>query len=233
MNRVLIVEDSQDMRRTLTQYLEGQGFAVQAVDSTEDGIDAVDEHDFDIGLIDINLPGKSGFSMIEYIRDQGKTMPLIALTARGDIDDKLKGFDMGATDYIVKPFNLQELAARMRAQLQHAGPSNLTSDITTASYCISPERHSFTIEGKEIELTNIEFRILHALLMHHGSVVTTTDLIEFVWGESHTLETPPVRIHIANVRRKLKDTEFKIIRTIPGIGYKLDDPAGGYYAATA
>ncbi len=226
MHRVLIVEDSPDMRHTLTRYLEGQGFAVQAVDSTEDGIDAVDEHDFDIGLIDINLPGKSGFAMIEYIREQENVMPLIALTARGDIEDKLRGFDLGATDYIVKPFDLQELTARMQVHLQRLGPSNITSDVATSSYALSPQRHTFSVGTKEIELTNTEFRILHILLLHHGSVVTTADLIEFVWGESHLTETPPVRIHIANARRKLGDHEFKIIKTIAGIGYKLDDPAG-------
>ncbi len=224
MRKVLIVEDSPDMRQILTDYLVAQGFDVRAVDSTEDGIDEVDEHHFDIGLIDINLPGKSGFSMIEYIRDQENAMPLIALTARGDIQDKLKGFNTGVTDYVVKPFDLQELAARMRAHLKQSGGGDKTADIKTKSFMLSPKRHLFTIGGKEIELTNTEFRILHVLLQSKGAVVTAADLIEFVWGESYLTETPPVRIHIANIRNKLGDRDFQIIKTIPGIGYKIMDP---------
>ncbi len=231
MARVLIVEDSLDMRQTLTDYLTARGFTVRAVDSTEDGIDEVDEHDFDIGLIDINLPGKSGFEMIEYIRDQENAMPLIALTARGDIGDKLQGFKLGVTDYIVKPFDLQELTARMKVHLQRLGPTNMTADITTASYVLSPGRHAFSIRGKEVELTNTEFRLVHLLLLNQGTVVTNADLIEFVWGEPHIVDTPPIRIHIGNLRRKLGDADFKIIKTIPGIGYKLDDVVDHSHAA--
>jgi DNA-binding response OmpR family regulator len=233
MPRVLIVEDNPDMRQTLAGYLQGQGYLVVAVDSTEDGIDAVDERDFDLALIDINLPGKSGFDMIEYIRSADNPMPLIALTARSDIRDKLKGFELGVTDYVVKPFNLEELTARMRTHLRQAGPSNTTADVTTASYHLSPERHEFLMADKPVPLTNTEFRILHILMMHHGAVVNTADLVEFVWGESSLTETPPVRIHIANVRRKLGDRAFQILVTIPGIGYKLVDPRGGYRAGTS
>ena len=220
------------MRQTLVRYLQSQGYSVVAVDSTEDGIDAVDERDFDLGLIDINLPGKSGFEMIDYIRSGDNSMPLIALTAHGDISDKLKGFALGATDYVVKPFNLEELNARIRAHLRQAGPSNATADVATASYRLSPERHEFLIDTQPVALTNTEFRIMHILMMHHGAVVNTTDLMEFVWGESSLTETPPIRIHIANVRRKLGDRTFQILRTIPGIGYKLVDPAGGHGAGT-
>lgn len=227
MARVLIVEDNSDMRETLAGYLQGQGYSVVAVDSTEDGIDAVDEYDFDLGLIDINLPGKSGFEMIDYIRSGENPMPLIALTARGDISDKLKGFELGVTDYLVKPFDLEELTARMRTHLRQAGPSNATADVATASYILSPERHEFKIDAHPVALTNTEFRILHILLMHHAAVVNTADLVEFVWGESAVTETPPIRIHIANVRRKLGDRAFQILITIPGIGYKLVDPKGG------
>ncbi len=233
MVRVLVVEDAADMRQALSNFLVGKGYIVTAVDSTEDGIDQIDEHDFDIGLIDINLPGKSGFEMIEYIREQQKTMPLIALTARSEIEDKLHGFELGVTDYIVKPFDLQELAARMRTHLQSTGPTNESADIETTSYSLSPLRHEFLIQGKAVELTNTEFRMAQLLLLNHGAVVNATELIEFVWGEAHITDTPPIRIHIANLRRKLGDSEFKIIKTIPGIGYKLDDPAGGSHAATS
>lgn len=232
MHRILLVEDNTDMRNTLTDYLRGHNFKVFAVDSTEDGIDAVDENDFDIGLIDITLPGKSGFSMIEYIREQGNTMPLIALTARDHIDDKLKGFSAGVTDYVIKPFDLQELLARMNAHMQRVGPTNVTSDIQTTSYRLSPDSHECTVLGKPVALTNIEFRMMHILLLHVGSVVDTTDLVTFVWGDDALTETPPVRIHMANLRRKIGDTDFTRIKTIPGIGYKLEDPTKEPYGTT-
>lgn len=225
MYRVLLIEDNTDMRNALASYLRSHNYTVCAVDSTEDGIDAVDEHDFDIGLIDITLPGKSGFSMIEYIREQGNQMPLIALTARDHIDDKLKGFALGVTDYVVKPFDLEELLARMRAHSQRLGPANDTSDVVTATYALSPSSHVFMVAGKHIELTNIEFRMMHILLLHAGSVVDATELITFVWGDGALTETPPVRIHMANLRRKIGDHDFTRIKTIPGIGYKLEDPA--------
>jgi DNA-binding response OmpR family regulator len=232
MYRVLLIEDNTDMRHTLTDFLQGQQCIVFAVDSTEDGIDAVDEHDFDIGLIDITLPGKSGFSMIEYIRQQDNQMPLIALTARDHIDDKLKGFALGVTDYVVKPFDLQELLARMRAHLQRLGPTNDTSDISTARYALSPSSHVCSVDGKQIELTNIEFRMMHILLLHAGAVVDTTELITFVWGDDALTDTPPVRIHMANLRRKIGDSDFTRIKTIPGLGYKLEDPVKERHGTT-
>lgn len=222
--RVLVIEDNTDMREALDRFLEGNGYKVTALDSTEDGIDAVDEHDFDIALIDINLPGKSGFSMIEYIRDQGGKMPLIAMTARDGLQDKLAGFELGLTDYIVKPFELRELLARMQAHLRRAGATNQTSEVQSTHYRLNPETWEFYVNKKPIELTKTEFRMMHILLLNNRAVVKLNDLIEFVWGDGPDSLNPPVRIHLANLRKKIGDNEFSIIKTIPGIGYKLNDP---------
>jgi DNA-binding response OmpR family regulator len=222
--RVLIVEDNIDMREVLGRFLENNGFKVTKLDSTEDGIDAVDEQDFDIALIDINLPGKSGFSMIEYIREQGKNMPLIAMTARDGLEDKLAGFELGLSDYIVKPFELKELLARMNSHLNVSGATNTSAEIVTATYRINPETWEFCINNKPVELTKTEFRMMHLLLLHNKTVVKTDDLVEFVWGDSPESINPPVRIHLANLRKKIGDTNYQIIKTLPGIGYKLIDP---------
>ncbi len=222
--RVLIVEDNTDMREVLTRFLENNGYRVQAYDSTEDGIDAVDEKDFDIGLIDINLPGKSGFSLIEYIREQDKLMPLIAMTARDGLQDKLNGFDLGLTDYIVKPFELKELLARMQVHLRSAGVTNNTAEVSSTSYRLNPETWEFWCGNQQVELTKTEFRIMHLLLMNNRTVVKLDDLVEFVWGDGPESENPPVRIHLANLRKKINDKNLSIIKTIPGIGYKLNDP---------
>lgn len=223
MRRVLVVEDNTDMREALRSFLNLHGFSVTAVDSTEDGIDAVDEHEFSIALIDINLPGKSGFSMIEYIREHGNEMPLIAMTARDGLQDKLAGFELGLNDYIVKPFDLRELLARMQSHIRSAQNEDV-SELTSATYRLIPAAWEFYLHDKPVTLTQTEFRMMHIFMQHNRSVVQVTDLIEFVWGDEPESLRPPVRIHLANLRRKIGDKDCTIIKTIPGVGYKLTDP---------
>jgi DNA-binding response OmpR family regulator len=221
--KILIVEDNQDMRESLKKFLSEEGAKVTAVASAEDGIDAVDEKDFDIGIIDINLPGKSGFSLIEYIREQGYSYPLIAMTARDGIVDKVKGFDLGLTDYLVKPFDLLELRARIQVHTK----STTSGSIKTKNYELKPDSFEFIAKGKKIVLTSLELRMLEILMRHNHTIVPVDDLIEFAWGDTSDLLNPPVRIHIANLRKKLGDSNFEIIRTIPSIGYIFNDPASG------
>lgn len=220
--RVLVVEDNLDMREALQRFLGANNFEVQALDSAEDGIDAIDEHGFDIALIDLNLPGKNGFELIRYIRAQDEAMPLIAMTARDGLADKLAGFEIGLTDYIVKPFDLKELLARMQTHLRIAGVNNPAAEVTTQSYRLNPLTWEFYDHGELVSLTKTEFRMMHKLLMSARSVVKTNDLLEFVWGEDAAIN-PPVRIHLANLRRKIHDQHCEIIKTVPGVGYKLSD----------
>jgi two-component system response regulator QseB len=222
-SKILIVEDNQDMRDSLKTFLSEEGARVSAVGSAEDGIDEVDEKDFDIAIIDINLPGKSGFSLIEYIRSEGYKYPLIAMTARDGIVDKVKGFDLGLTDYIVKPFDLLELRARINAHLKSTSSAS-SKIIKTKNYTLKPESFEFTAHGKKVEVTTLEMRMLELLMKNNHVLVPVDDLIEYAWGDQPDLVNPPVRIHIANLRRKLGDSEYKIIRTIPGVGYIFNDP---------
>jgi DNA-binding response OmpR family regulator len=218
--KILIVEDNQDMRESLKNFLSEDGALVTAVSNAEDGIDAVDEKEFDIAIIDINLPGKSGFSLIEYVREQGFKYPLIAMTARDGIVDKIKGFDLGLTDYIVKPFDLLELRARINV---HSNTKN-NKTIKTKNFQLSPESFEFKTKDKKIEVTSLELRMLEILMKNNHTIVSLDDLIEFAWGDSANLVNPPVRIHIANLRKKLGDKNYQIIRTIPGVGYIFNDP---------
>ena len=221
--KILIVEDNQDMRKGLEQFLEREGFDVFSVSSCEDGIDEVDEKHYDAAIIDINLPGKSGFDLIEYIREQGHLFPLLAMTARDGIDDKIKGFDLGLTDYIVKPFDLKELRARLHAHLKISDDQK-DEVLKTDNFSLKPNSLKFKKNGKTIELTHLELRIMQALMQKNHSLVELDDLINFVWGESEDLVTPPIRIHIANLRKKIGDKDYRIIRTIPGTGYIFNDP---------
>jgi DNA-binding response OmpR family regulator len=218
-NKILLVEDNQDMRQSLKTFLTEDGARVSAVANAEDAIDLVDEKNFDIAIIDINLPGKSGFELIEYIREQGKTYPLIAMTARDGIVDKVKGFDLGLSDYIVKPFDLLELRARINAHSK----KSLDSVIKTDNFEIHPKSFLFVARGIALEMTNLELRILEILMKNRDILVPLDDLIEYAWGENPEIASPPVRIHIANIRKKIADTDFQIIRTIPGVGYIFQD----------
>jgi DNA-binding response OmpR family regulator len=223
MRRILLVEDNQDMRESLRLFLVEDGAKVTAVANAEDGIDAVDENLFDIAIIDINLPGKSGFQLIEHIREEGHTYPLIAMTARDAIVDKVKGFDLGLTDYIVKPFDLLELRARINVHTKQANSDN----ITTRRFKLVPSSFEFYDRKKKIECTTLELRILEILMKNNHVLVPLDDLIEFAWGDQTDLVNPPVRIHIANIRKKIQDTNFQIIRTIPGVGYIFNDETRG------
>jgi DNA-binding response OmpR family regulator len=220
MRKILLVEDNQDMRESLTAFFTEEGASVFAVGTAEDGIDAVDEKKFDVAIIDINLPGKSGFSLVEYIRSNGHTYPLIAMTARDTTADKVKGFELGLTDYIVKPFDLLELRARIAA---HTKLSE-TGVIKTENFELNPASFEFKFKDKLVDVTTLELRMLELFLRSNHSLVTLDDLIEYAWGEQPGLTSPPVRIHIANLRKKIGDTNFKVIRTIPGTGYIFHDP---------
>lgn len=220
VKKILLVEDNQDMRDSLRDFLREEGASVTALASAEDGIDAVDEQAFDIAIIDINLPGKSGFSLIEYIREQGHVYPLIAMTARDGIVDKVKGFDLGLTDYVVKPFDLLELRARINAHTR----TTTTNTVRTKHYELRLDSLEFFDRGKQVDLTLLEFRILEILLKNNHVLVAVDDLIEHAWGDQSDLVNPPVRIHVANLRKKLGDSDFQIIRTIPGVGYIFHDP---------
>lgn len=222
-NKILVVEDNRDMRQGLERFLTREGFDVASVASCEDGIDEVDEKHYDAAIIDINLPGKSGFDLIEYIREQGHMFPLIAMTARDGVDDKIKGFDLGLTDYIVKPFNLRELLARLSAHLKVSEDSK-AEVLQTANFTLKPNSYECRKNGKKIELTQLELRIMQTLMQHNHSLVPLDDLIQFVWGERDDLVSPPIRIHIANLRKKIGDKDYTIIRTIPGTGYIFNDP---------
>ena len=210
------------MRRGLVHFFEREGFKATGVSSCEDGIDEIDENSYDGAVIDINLPGKSGFSMIEYIREQGLTFPLVAMTARDGVEDKIKGFDLGLTDYIVKPFNLRELLARLNAHLKTSARGS--DAISTHNFTLKPGSLEFTHKNKQIELTQLELKIMHILMQHNHTLVELDDLINFVWGEQDDIVNPPIRIHIANIRKKIGDNDYRIIRTIPGTGYIFNDP---------
>jgi two-component system response regulator TctD len=224
MRRILLVEDNVDLRESLETFFKNAGFRVTAYGSCEEAQPSVSARNFDIGVIDINLPGRSGFDLLQDIRDNNMNVPLIALTARDSISDKVRGFETGLTDYVVKPFSLAELTARIKAHLRMT-PENNTNDISTPSLRIIPDRQEVIVKSIPIKLTATEFRLLAVLAKNNGRIVTTNDLISEGWGEADRYSDPPLRIHIKNLRTKLGDTSCQLIKSVTGTGYMLDDAA--------
>lgn len=216
---VLIVEDNLDLRESTAEYLTGQGYHVLESGSTEEAEDLLPEYEIAIVVIDINLPGRSGFELMKAIRALGYTMPLIALTARDQVEDKLHGFDLGLTDYMVKPFSLAELVARIGVHIRSSNEQNAK----TSRIELHAERRQALCDGNTVKLTGTEFRLLEMLVKHNRAVVDIDDLIEYAWGAADIGSDPPIRIHIRNLRKKLGDTDMQLIKTVSGLGYMLDD----------
>lgn len=224
MQKVLVVEDNQDMLEAVRQALSRAGYEVRSAASAEQAKDLIfEDDDIDIGILDINLPGESGIALTKYLRDVGVTAPLIAITARDALNDRIEGLEAGFTDYVIKPFDINELKARVAAQLRQAGGGDKPEVIETKNFTLRPEAFELKKNGNEIELTKIEFRIMQMLMENNTVMVAIDDIIEFAWGEQSDLINPPIRIHIANLRKKIGDTDFSVIKTIPGTGYKLND----------
>lgn len=221
--RVLIVEDNTDMREAVSAFLVDKGYSVTAVDTSEKVIDKNLYDNADIILADISLPGMSGLELTSFLKRQAVTAPIIAITARDTIDDRVHGLSTGMSDYIVKPFDLRELDARIKAQLRSSGKYQDMATIVTKNFKIEPKTHRFSKNDKVIKLTLVEFRIMLRLMQNNFGIVNSEDIIEFAWGEDANIVNPPIRIHISNLRSKIGDEQLTVIQTIPGVGYMLQD----------
>ena len=220
---VLVVEDNADMREAIGDYLTDSGYIVHAAGSAEEAQQKSMPNKSDIAVLDISLPGMTGLSFTKELKSQGFDGPIIAITARDTVEDKILGLGVGMDDYIVKPFDLRELVARINAQLRTKGSHHDLAPIRTSHFKIEPKRHKFFVNDTEVKLTLVEFRIMLCLMQHVHTTVLTQDLIEAAWGESAAVTNPPIRIHISNIRAKIKDTNLTIVQTIPGVGYLLND----------
>jgi DNA-binding response OmpR family regulator len=221
--KVLIVEDNEDMRNAVVAYLRDKGYGVSEAASAEAAMKHEPYDDFDIALLDIALPGASGLELTGELRSHGFDKPIIGITARDTIDDKIVGLTTGMSDYIVKPFDLRELEARINAQLRSSGTQHDLAAVSTKHFRIEPRQHKFFIGKEQVKLTLVEFRLMLKLMQHKYTTVSNQDLIEFAWGEDAMVSNPPIRIHISNLRQKIGDSELMIIHTIPGVGYMLQD----------
>ena len=216
---VLVVDDETNMRRLLRTALQKSGFAVlEAADGTE-AMSLLRTREIDVALVDVMLPGVDGLELVRRIRGES-AVPIILITARGEEAQRIAGLELGADDYVVKPFSAPEVVARVRAQLRRArGQLGLQEPLRIGSVELDEEARRVTADGEEVELTRREFDLLAALLRDPDRAHTRDALLEQVWGSTY-LQPKTVDVHIAGLRRKLGHALE--ISSLRGVGYRLE-----------
>ena len=227
MERILIVEDEEKLARFLELELRHEGYAVEKAFDGRSGLAQAEEGGFDLILLDVMLPQLSGLELLRRLRRTSQT-PVIMLTARDAVMDKVTGLDMGADDYITKPFEIEELLARIRVALRkHGGRTDAEEPLVSGLLTLDPTRHVVGWDGAPIALTNREFDLLRALMVNRGIVLSRDRLLEQVWGYDYAGETNVVDVYIRYLRQKIDDAYgVKLIHTVRGVGYVFRDAEG-------
>lgn len=224
MEKILIVEDEEKLARFLELELKHEGYAVEKAFDGRTGLDMAETGAFDLILLDVMLPRLSGLELLRRLRRSHET-PVIMLTARDAVMDKVTGLDMGANDYITKPFEIEELLARIRAALRRRAPKNDAEEtLVSGKLSLDPARYAVSWDGAKLSLTNREFELLHALMLNRGIVLSRERLLEQVWGYEYFGETNVVDVYIRYLRQKIDDAfGVKLIHTVRGVGYVFRD----------
>ncbi len=223
--RILIVEDEEKLALSLKKVLESESYAVDVAGDGEVGLDMALSEDYDLILLDLGLPKMDGVEMCRQIRSEGIKTPVLMLTARDTIKDKTGGLDIGADDYLIKPFVLEELLARVRSLLRRGG-TNPEVLLKTGSLEFDPASKKVTRAGKEIFLTVKEFGLLEFLLRRKGQVVNKQQILEHVWDMNTDPFSNVVDVYIGYLRNKIDKTfskEKALITTVKGMGYKVEN----------
>jgi two-component system KDP operon response regulator KdpE len=220
--RVLVVDDEPQMRRLLSASLPAHGYRVEAVAGGEEAIDKLGSAPFDIALLDLGLPDMDGLQVVREIR-QWSSIPIIVISVREDERNKVAALDLGADDYVTKPFGIGELLARMRANLRRASPAPDDPILRFGGLTLDLARRRVTSDGREVHLTPTEYDLLRVLAMHAGRVLTHRQLLRETRGPAYEDETHLLRVHMASLRQKLgaQPQVAGYIATEPGIGYRL------------
>jgi two-component system KDP operon response regulator KdpE len=220
---VLIIEDEPQMRRFLRTSLQSQGYQVVEAGTGKEGLRHAAGYNPDLILLDLGLPDGDGLAVAKVLRSQ-RTTPIIVLSARGRDEDKVAALDLGADDYLTKPFGLGELLARMRVAQRHTHPASTAAPVVEAGPVrIDLERRQIFRDGAEVHLTPTEYRLVAALAREAGKVLTHRQLLEEVWGASQAGQTHYLRVYMAQLRHKLENDPARpvLLITEPAVGYRL------------
>jgi len=226
---ILVIEDEAAMRRFLRVSLESSGYRWIEASSAREGLAQAASRNPDLVLLDLGLPDQDGIEVTAHLREWAK-MPIIVISARGQEEDKVRALDAGADDYLTKPFGVNELLARIRVALRHAhgasGPSSPVVEI--GGLKLDLDRREVFVDGKEVHLTPIEYKLLVLLAKHAGKVLTHRQILKEVWGPNQSEHTHYVRVHMAELRKKIEGNPARpvYLATEPGVGYRLRDRPG-------
>ncbi|MEX2273117.1 MAG: response regulator transcription factor [Vicinamibacterales bacterium] len=224
MTRVLVVEDNRSLAQGLKNNLEIEGYEVAVAGDGAEALARVREFDPALVVLDLMLPRVDGYRVLKQMRDDGLEIPVLILTAKDQEADKVRGFRLGADDYVTKPFGILELMARVNALVRRAAPKQAPVPESFGDVQVLPDRRAATKRGQDAGLTPMEFDLLIALLKRRGALVTRLQLLKEVWGHSAAVLTRTVDTHIAELRRKLEDDPAKPqhILTVRKAGYRLE-----------
>lgn len=218
--RLLIIEDEPNLREQLQQFMQQQGYAVDVAEDGQAGFFMGREYPFDLAIVDLGLPKLSGIKVIQQWREQGKSFPILILTARGNWQDKVEGLEAGADDYLVKPFHNEELVARTRALLRRsAGVSQPVIQFNTIS--INTSHKTVSVNDTELELTAYEYKVVEYLVMNTDKVISKTELTEHIYDQDFDRDSNVIEVFVGRLRKKLDpDGNIKPIETLRGRGYR-------------
>ena len=219
--RLLLVEDERQLRESLAERLRAEGFAVDVAANGSEGLFSGGEYPIDAAIVDLGLPDIPGTELIAKWRTKGLSFPILILTARGSWEDKVAGLEIGADDYLVKPFHTEELLARVRALLRRAAGWT-EAKLRCGSYILDTAAKSLTCEGLAIEITAFEYKVLEYLMMHAGRVVSKTELSEHLYEDDNDRDSNVLEVLVGRLRRKLDpDGNVLPIETLRGRGYRF------------
>jgi two-component system OmpR family response regulator len=219
--RILVVEDEPSLRHQLRNALEQAGYAVDDAGDGEEGHYLGANEAYDAVILDLGLPEVDGLTVLDRWRKEGKVTPVLVLTARDSWSDKVAGLDAGADDYLAKPFQTQELIARLRALIRRAS-GNASSELIAGDVRLDTRSGRVTLAGEPVKMTAQEYKLLSYLIHHKGKVVSRTELIEHIYDQDFDRDSNTIEVFVTRIRKKLGQ---EVITTIRGLGYSLEDPA--------
>ncbi|HEX9938532.1 MAG TPA: response regulator transcription factor [Longimicrobium sp.] len=223
--RILIVEDNPRIASFLQKGLREEGYVVDVAGDGDTAFDRATQQGFDAAVVDVMLPGRSGFELVRDLRQAGVPLPVLLLTARDRTEDKVAGLDSGADDYLTKPFEFSELTARLRALLRRSAGTGPTPVLRVGDLEMDPATRDVRREGAAVELTPKEFALLEFLMRNADRPLSRATLMEHVWGIRFDPGTNIVDVCVNSLRNKLQDRDRELIQTVRGVGYVVRNPA--------
>jgi two-component system alkaline phosphatase synthesis response regulator PhoP len=223
--KILIVEDERDVVKLLRYNLEKEGFRVAAVTDGSLALAEMRREEADLVILDLMLPGMDGLEICRQLRrhDKYSSVPILMLTARSEEADRVVGLELGADDYVTKPFSMRELIARVRALLRRHEPAPQRNNLQRGDLYIDPSAHTVSVSGRNVELSALEFRLLHYLAAHPGMVFSRDHLLDRVWGNDRSVTPRSVDVYIRRVREKIEQQPQHpaYVQTVHGVGYRF------------